>query len=151
MSCYTDLDEKEISIGLYLIQVGRLISSEELVRHLSFPSEYWADYYLNRMLKKGLLIESNGKYSLKPDTENLLNRLYIVRYFRRSYNNYLFYLTVILSLLILFLIYSFFLPKSFFTTSLFSSIMSIIAVFTIVIEMIRIRQGLKILHSDLKR
>lgn len=150
MSCYTTLDEKELSIGLYLIRMGRPISPEELVQCLMLPSEYWADYYLKRMSKKGILMESNGAYSLKPSSENLLNKLYIVRYFRCSYNNYLFYLTVLLSLLVLFLIYSFFLPKSIHTTSLFSSIMSIITVFTIMIEMFRIRQGLKILHCDQK-
>ena len=144
MNSYTHLDETEVSIGLYLIQKGIPISPEELVRYLKLPSEYWADYYLNRMIKKGILIESNGSYSLKPESENLLNKLYILRYFRRSYNNYTFYLSLNLSSLILSLIYSFFLPKNIFTTTLFSSIISIASGLIFVVEIIRIRQGLKI-------
>lgn len=144
MNRYAHLDETEISIGLYLIKEGRPISPDELVRCLRLPSEYWADYYLNRMIKKGILIESNGSYTLKPESENLLNKLYILRYFRHSYNNYLFYFSVMLTLLILFLTYMFFLPKSIFTTTLFSIIISIASGLIIVVEMIRIRQGLKI-------
>jgi hypothetical protein len=144
MNHSTHLDETEVSIGLYLIRKDKPVSSEELARCLRLPSEYWAEYYLNLMKSKGVLIESNGSYSLKPESESLVNKLYISRYFRRSYNNYTFYLSLILSLLILSLTYSFFLPKSIFTTTLFSSVISIASGLIILVETIRTRQGLKI-------
>jgi len=144
------LDETEVSIGLYLIQTDKPVSSKELVQCLRLPSEYWAEYYLNRMKKKGMLTESNGSYSLKPESESLVNKLYISRYFQRSYNNYTFYLSFIISLLILSLTYSFFLPKSIFTTILFSSVISVASGLIILVEMIRIHHNLKI-YSDLKR
>lgn len=144
------LDETEVSIGLYLIRTDRPVSSEEIARSLRLPSEFWAEYYLNRMKNKGLLTESNGSYGIKPEAESLVNRLYISRYFQRSYNNYMFYLSLVFSLLILSLTYSFFLPKSVFTTTLFSSVVSVASGLIVFVETIRTRQGLKI-YSDLKK
>ena len=150
MNHSTHLDETEVSIGLYLIQTDKPINTEELARSLRLPSEYWAEYYLNRMKNKGVLTESNGSYSIKPESENLVNKLYISKYFQRSYNIYMFYLSLVFSLLILSLIYSLFLPKSVFTTTLLSSVTSVASVLIVLIETIRTRQGLKI-YSDLKR
>jgi len=144
------LDETEVSIGLYLIQTDKPVSTEELAQSLRFPSEYWAKYYLNRMKKKGLLTESNGSYSIKPESEIFINRIYISRYFQRSYNNYTFYLSLVFSLLILSLIYSFFLPKSVLTTTLFSSVISVSSGLIVLVETIHTRRGLKI-FSGLKR
>jgi hypothetical protein len=144
MNHYTHLDEKEISIGLYLIQTGQPIGPLELVSSLKLPSEYWANYYLNRMTKKGILIESDGSYVLKPESENLINKLYISSYFRHSYNNQLLYLSGMLTFLTASFAYSFLLPKSVLTTTLFSPIVTIASMLIIVFEMNRVREGLKI-------
>jgi hypothetical protein len=137
------LDETEISIGLYLIQMDKLVSAEKLTQELQLPSEYWAEYYLNRMKKKGVLTESNGLYGITPESESLVNKLYISRYFQRSYNNYTFYLSFIFSLLILSLTYSLFLPKSIFTTTLFSFVIQVASGLIIIVETIRTRRGIQ--------
>jgi hypothetical protein len=144
------LDETEVSIGLYLIRTDRPVSSEEITRSLRLPSEFWAEYYLNRMKNKGLLTESNESYGIKPESESLVNRLYISRYFQRSYNNYTFYLSLVFSFLILSLTYSFFLPKSVFTTTLFSSVVSVASGLIVLVETIRTRRGLK-MYNDMRR
>jgi hypothetical protein len=123
--------------------MDKLVSAEELARELQLPSEYWAEYYLNRMKKKGVLTESNGLYGITPESESLVNKLYISRYFQRSYNNYTFYLSFIFSLLILSLTYSLFLPKSIFTTTLFSFVIQVASGLIIIVETIRTRQGIQ--------
>lgn len=144
------LDETEVSIGLYLIQTDKPVRAEELARSLRLPSEYWAEYYLNQMKNKGVLTENNGSYGIKPESEGLVNKLYISRYFQRSYNNYTFYLSFVFSLFILSLTYSLFLPKSVFTTTLLFSVISVASGLIVLVEMIRTRQGLK-KYRDLKK
>lgn len=139
-------DGVEWRLCAYIIREGRPASSSQIKGGLKLPSLYWAEYYLSRMVRMGILdrIEEN-KYDMPEDIKWRFLISYLTNYKRRAVQRFHFYLSFVLALSLTYAYYFIYIPINITTNHLYALIFSLFSILTLIIEVMsfhRVRNNL---------